>query len=451
MATKAKPSKWGSLLSGAVAGLEKGLDTILADEKDASAKSRAAEADVVAAALKETGADKTTGIETSTPLPPSRPSSRLQDRLSKAAGTRASSALAHSDQPAAPGLASDTITGGDPANENVQLPPRVSSETTEDGRGADVVQKAETLELTAASNNSLSESVLPINPAATPIESTPPEIQAQPADHEVNTGTSRTVADLETEIEHMRQDNAAAELLRREEMDANLERIDALQAKLHYLANDSVTAAKQANASSTDSATKILASKDERIALLLIEGEKLSKKELRNLATIKRLNDKTRSDGREIEDLRRKVGSLEASESMLSYKVQRLEQSEKQDSDRQRHVTRLESDLTTIKSELELSNTIAASLRQALSEADQKVAKLQTEQSDTAIDGKAKAVYEEKLEAAERDARVHITEAQAELRQVREEMAAQKATATGLELELRAEVSVCIEFPTPTR
>lgn len=37
-------SRWGSLLSGAVAGLESRLDTILADDDQASAKARAAEA-----------------------------------------------------------------------------------------------------------------------------------------------------------------------------------------------------------------------------------------------------------------------------------------------------------------------------------------------------------------------------------------------------------------------
>ena len=37
-------SRWGSLLSGAVAGLESRLDTILAEDNQASAKSRAADA-----------------------------------------------------------------------------------------------------------------------------------------------------------------------------------------------------------------------------------------------------------------------------------------------------------------------------------------------------------------------------------------------------------------------
>ena len=37
-------SRWGSLLSGAVAGLESRLDTILADDDQASARSRAEDA-----------------------------------------------------------------------------------------------------------------------------------------------------------------------------------------------------------------------------------------------------------------------------------------------------------------------------------------------------------------------------------------------------------------------
>ena len=42
--TMSGQGRWGSLLSGAVAGLESRLDTILTDDNQASAKSRAADA-----------------------------------------------------------------------------------------------------------------------------------------------------------------------------------------------------------------------------------------------------------------------------------------------------------------------------------------------------------------------------------------------------------------------
>ena len=49
-----KGSRWGALLSGAVAGIESRLDTILAEDSEASARSRAGEK----AATEKTAAEK---------------------------------------------------------------------------------------------------------------------------------------------------------------------------------------------------------------------------------------------------------------------------------------------------------------------------------------------------------------------------------------------------------
>jgi hypothetical protein len=51
-------SRWGSLLSGAVAGLESRLDIILAEDGQASAKSRAAEAAAKQEAAEKAAAEK---------------------------------------------------------------------------------------------------------------------------------------------------------------------------------------------------------------------------------------------------------------------------------------------------------------------------------------------------------------------------------------------------------
>ena len=71
----------------------------------------------------------------------------------------------------------------------------------------------------------------------------------------------------------MREEHAAAEKQRQEEMHTFLEKIDALQAKLQYLAKETVAAAKEANSATATSEEKRLAEKDERIALLMEEGE----------------------------------------------------------------------------------------------------------------------------------------------------------------------------------
>ena len=64
-----------------------------------------------------------------------------------------------------------------------------------------------------------------------------------------------------------------------------------------------------------------------------------------------------------------------------------------------------------------------------MSEADGKVAKLQAQQTNAAIDSKAKAIYEEKLAAAERDIQAARSEAQADLRKLQEDAALHKAKA----------------------
>ncbi|KAG9638093.1 hypothetical protein KCU64_g13936, partial [Aureobasidium melanogenum] len=83
-----KASRWGSLLSGAVAGLESRLDTILAEDNEASARSRAQDK---AAAQEKSSAEKPTALVVpSTPTDTSRSPSRsrlndrLQERLAKA-------------------------------------------------------------------------------------------------------------------------------------------------------------------------------------------------------------------------------------------------------------------------------------------------------------------------------------------------------------------------------
>lgn len=51
-------SRWGSLLSGAVAGLESRLDTILAEDDQASARARAAEQAAKQEAAEKAAAEK---------------------------------------------------------------------------------------------------------------------------------------------------------------------------------------------------------------------------------------------------------------------------------------------------------------------------------------------------------------------------------------------------------
>lgn len=63
MSSQQKRGGWGSLLSGAVAGLESRLDTILADDDQASAKSRAADAAAKQDTAKATASENKLKVE----------------------------------------------------------------------------------------------------------------------------------------------------------------------------------------------------------------------------------------------------------------------------------------------------------------------------------------------------------------------------------------------------
>lgn len=123
---------------------------------------------------------------------------------------------------------------------------------------------------------------------------------------------SKTQQRYEDTIGQMRSDYKTSEIRRLEETHLYLERIDALQSKLHYLATEAAdTARKAASEAVLGSMDQKLAAKDEKIALLLVEGEKLSQTELRHLNTIKKLRAKTVEDEKKLADATGKLERFE--------------------------------------------------------------------------------------------------------------------------------------------
>ena len=75
-----------------------------------------------------------------------------------------------------------------------------------------------------------------------------------------------------------------------QEIDGYIERVDALQAKLAYLTKDATESARRsASAAGKGNLERTLAEKDEKIALLMAEGQSLSKTEVKHLSTIKKV------------------------------------------------------------------------------------------------------------------------------------------------------------------
>ena len=80
-----------------------------------------------------------------------------------------------------------------------------------------------------------------------------------------------------------------------------LERIDSLEAKLRFMTQEAASLArKKADEAEGGSMERKLAEKDEKIALLMAEGQGLSQTEVRNLATIRKLRLKSLEDDRRL-------------------------------------------------------------------------------------------------------------------------------------------------------
>lgn len=187
-----------------------------------------------------------------------------------------------------------------------------------------------------------------------------------------------TVDQYETTISQMRSDYESAELRRQEETHHYLERIDTLQAKLQYLTKEAAEIArKSANEAEAGSIEERLARKDEKIALLMEEGQKLSQTELKHVNTIKKLRARSTEDERRISLSRRRVEDLERMAQGAQERAKRAEAGEKEEAERVKALQRVANEIEKVTSECGSQNFIIADLRQQVAQA-----KASTEKDD---------------------------------------------------------------------
>lgn len=468
--TKAKQSsRWGSLLSGAVAGIESRLDTILAEDNEASARSRAADKAAVEAKAGHPTRDGSSLGPTTESGDVSRNSSRnrvndrLQERLAKAMANQKPGGLVPSETPsrtASPLIGGDsprTSLGSRPSTD-IPRPVLVKQEAPQappSGQPHGTVEAPADTELQTSST--LLTSGLPINPARLSLDSgsrastVVQEASEHVSDHEIEAvetdGTnevSKTFAELEAEVAQMRADHAEAEKQRQEEMHENLERIDALQAKLQYLAKETVNAAKEANANaSSGNPEHRLAEKDERIALLMEEGEKLSKTEMRHLTTIKKLRAKAKDEEKTAAEMERRSAKVDQVATDLRQRLKRLEQSERQSAEKLKRLPKIEADAHSLKGELESSSLTITTLRKQLAEAETMIEEAEqgTKKAALLVDSKKILDLQDALSDAKIERKLADDRAGAEIRRIAEVAEREKERSHSLELELRNEVS----------
>lgn len=236
-----------------------------------------------------------------------------------------------------------------------------------------------------------------------------------------------------------------------------VERIDSLQAKIQYLSQSVVESAKQAAASApAGSLERKLAEKDEKIALLLDEGQKLSATEQKLRLFIKKLRLQITHDEKQLHELRDAKEKAASDAESLRSRLNGVEGDERNQEEARRAAAALHKEVANLKREntkkdeacrrLEqdarlkveqadaagaerLAKALAAE-REKQKELEDKAAALQSDYESCADKARRDAIeWSEKLERAAERGRIVEQELQLELRSMESKLEAMRSAA----------------------
>jgi chromosome segregation ATPase len=269
-----------------------------------------------------------------------------------------------------------------------------------------------------------------------------PSLDAPPSEIADIGLSTKTPAEYDALLKQLQSDYETSELQRQEEVHGYIERIDALQAKLQYLAKESADAARKASgAAAGGSLEKKLADKEEQLALLMEEGQQLSKKEINHLMTIKKLRAKIQEDSKEIVEAKMKYEKAERDAANALDRLKRAEGSDKLLNEKQKQVNQLQRDVDSLRSERDSKDSTIADLRKQLEEAaaQEKQAEIQLTNEALQQEKKRAAKLEDDLANLKIEKSLVSDRAQAQIKELREKMDKDAERARIAALEMKTE------------
>jgi hypothetical protein len=252
----------------------------------------------------------------------------------------------------------------------------------------------------------------------------------------------KTPAEYDALLKQTQSDYETAELQRQEEVHGYIERIDALQSKLQYLAKESAETARKAGASApAGSLEKKLADKEEQVALLMEEGQKLSKMELTHMSTLKKLRAKMAEDSKELAESKKKQEKAEKDALVATEKWKKAVASEKRSNEILKLVPQMQKDIENLKSERDAKDSTIADLKKQLEEAIAGNREIETKIAHKALELEKKRVaeLEDDLANLKIEKSLVSDRAQAQIKDLREKMDKDAERARIAELEMKTE------------
>ncbi|RHZ46083.1 M protein repeat protein [Aspergillus thermomutatus] len=479
--TQGSKSKWkvGSFLQQAVAGVESRLDMILAEEEDQKPLTRSTS--VKSKQNESLGQQATSpNLTTSTVSRSSsnaRKNDRLQERLARAMvkSNAVGNVVSQSPPSRVSSPASSVPSNGTRSSLDIESSIVSPTGAAEERPDSPLVRQASSLELPADSRTSYDSGVVSRNSKelvashideivpieeSIGIEQRPSQDLGIPEQHEtgnfesprVSHDLKQAAADTATDtnsdnpaIAQLQAEHKAAESRRQEELHLYIERIDALQSKLKYLAKEAAESARKAAATAEPgSAEKLLHEKDEKIALLLEEGQKLSKSEMDHRTAIKKLRQQLADNSKTQMENRKKTEKLERDLANFEARAKRAEAAEKRASESLSSQTKVARDLEAVTNERNaLSQTVQemkAQLARAVARAEAAEAKAV---SDALEKEKQRTTHlEEELASVKIEREINEEKLRREVADLKEGIEQEKEKARILEAELKGEQSI---------
>lgn len=390
-----------------------------------------------------------------TPTARNKTNDRLQERLARAvaakqAGLKSETASTIASSPAASprqsmdGAARSSTDGAAPqslpASPRASSSPRVSRDL---GRKSAEVK----VELSEKSSADGAGDAPPTASQDTEIprtnEETAVEDEKEAASGEVPVGA---VAELQED--RIRQLEMALEEMaaqQQEETHNYVEQIDALQAKLQYLARETTDSArKAAKEAPAGSMEKKLADKDQQIAGLMEEGKNLASTEQKLRTIIKSLRSKIGENEKEINNVKTSRGKVEQELEAARRKSRRADDLEKYQEELHKRIGQSQKEVDSLKSDVASKDKAIADLKAQLQRAAEQAEALNAKVNEEALSKERRRVRE--LEDEVSDLKVE-KELVADRGRARENELQEKAErvaerARAVEVELKAEIQV---------
>ena len=230
-----------------------------------------------------------------------------------------------------------------------------------------------------------------------------------------------------------------------DELHSYIERMDAMQSKLLYLTKEASTSANiAASKAPAGSLEKKLLEKEEKIALLMEEGQKLSKTELNYMTTIKKLRAQA-ADGQKVQkDLRAQIQRAEKERQVAADRALRAEANVRKVEELAATSAKSDKDYEAVVRERNALNATVADIKSQLARALARAETAESKAQTDVLERERRQVAELKddLTSQKIEHELRETKLRREAQQLRDSLEREKQVSRSLETELRGEQSV---------